>query len=89
MSAREIIAHIRYKPISDRTVKLGFPTAEAILEALTAAGYRILATGQTDPETLEKAASAAELEPDKPGVLRGCCGDEIASAIRALGKEGG
>lgn len=49
--ARAIIAHTRYKPITTHTVKLGFPMADEIIEALTAAGYRLL--GPDEAKALE------------------------------------
>lgn len=91
MSARSIIAQGACRKDANK-----IDTADAILLALKAAGYRILAPGEMDRETLEKAAKVAEshiiaLSDDM-------CDDEwwvirttnrrsrrIAAAIRALG----
>ena len=63
--------------------------ADAILEALTAAGYRIVKG--LDPETLERAAKEAEARADhhRDYCESGCkCanGWHIAAAIRSLGE---
>lgn len=52
-SPREIIADFCYKPINSDA----FP--DALIEALTAAGYRILGPDELDPVTLERAAEVA------------------------------
>lgn len=96
MSALQIIAHIGTVGPNDRTVKIGFPMAETILEALTAAGYRILAPGELDGETAERCATAFEAHDLVgrewvPGSLWDAMNREAASRVRALtgGKDEG
>lgn len=79
--AREIIASIRYKPISMATVALGEPGAEAILAALTAAGFRILGPGLLrDIEYVVEIANRNEASPE---------GFRLAAALRALKEKQG
>lgn len=70
----------------------------AAIEAYRAAGYRILAPGELDGETLERAAREAECfgaypAPGNDGfgtmILPSVNGRDIASAIRALRESGG
>ena len=71
MSARDILTNgLLHLPIRGR--KLEFAVDQQIA-ALTAAGYRILAPGQLDDETLERAAGVVSSLPcegryGKPGV---------------------
>lgn len=98
MSAREIIA----QALEDGNfVDVDFSiddasAAEAILEALAAAGYRILAPGELDKETLEAAAKVAA---GGAGVIRKTDADtsvwdvreslrDVASRIRSLTVDG-
>ena len=59
-----------------------------ILSALNAAGYRILAPGELDRETVERCAEVAESLPwfieASPAHIRGRSPAEYAAAIRTL-----
>lgn len=93
MSARDIIAGEMPGCRTDFSYEL----SDAILSALTSSGYRILAPGEMDRETLEAAAKVARKEAFN--AISGavvCHGemthremesdaDDIAAAIRALG----
>ena len=95
---REIIAtdFERYPVVGPYLdIRDGAELAERAIEALTAAGYRILGPDELDDVTLEKAAEAAEnasmrvsygilsQERDEPILHR----TVIASLIRALGRK--
>ncbi|MBN7763838.1 hypothetical protein JYP49_14085 [Nitratireductor aquimarinus] len=90
MTARDIIAALCYKPVTLNTVPLGRPAADLILSALTSSGYRILAPGEVDRETLEAAAKVADRgvpigDKDSKVECFSCNHEVIAAAIRALG----
>ena len=61
---RDIIAEIRIKPTSMLTAKLGRIGADAILEALTAAGYRVVRERELDAATVERCAQTVEGAPN-------------------------
>ena len=42
MSARDVIASIHYKPLTEHTLPIGILFADCVLEALTAAGFSIV-----------------------------------------------
>lgn len=80
MTAREIIARAISEDISGGWVEEYDETADAVLTALTAAGYRILAPGDVDPETVDRCAQAV-----KPAMNRdGPYAFAVEAAIRAL-----
>mgnify|MGYP001074605526 CR=1 FL=1 len=95
-STREIIA-AELARISKIDMTIAPPYARAsvrtaalhIERALHDAGYRLVAPGELDAETLERAAQVAEStpaygDPVEIGVGLGPVGERIASAIRAL-----
>lgn len=64
--------------------------ADAVINALNTAGYRILGPDEVDPVTLEMVAAIAEAtqaygDPVDASVGLGPVGRRIASAIRNLG----
>lgn len=97
MSAREIIAPIIYQkllglpmdqePVHEVWKSGSFDLSDAILAALAAAGYRILAPGELDPVTIERCAAVAEARV-VGGYMHGAPeyvnGPFIAAAIRSL-----
>lgn len=104
MTPCEIIAKVRVKMTGFATGSIGLPFADAAIEALTSAGYRILGPGELDPETLERCAEVVRPNGSRPcGCDRCDCGNAgelemvtawdqqaaTATAIRALAKETG
>lgn len=87
--AREIIASTY---IEGRTEPVGPLHAQAILAALTAAGFRIVGPGEVDKETVETCAEVADAEVAKhqgpftsqPAYVASCA---IRDALRALKEE--
>lgn len=79
--AREIIAYT----IPGTNAELCQGLADAIINRLDAAGFRILGPDEPDPVTLEKCADEAESYVDDDGSNSG--GRAIAAAIRALGRK--
>lgn len=66
-----------------------WPSTDAILSALEAAGYRVLGPGELDGETAERCAEAAEgltatVRVDGEDVVFPAGPDRIAAAIRAM-----
>lgn len=88
MSAREIIADA-YRDMELNAISAD-DAVSAIMARLNAAGYRILAPGELDRETLERAAEVATNRFDLRHNARvRYAGMAIATAIRALpGKAG-
>lgn len=102
MSARYVIAEAaaRTPPVESRrpgdyvvSVHRDFgPTADAIISALTSAGYRILAPGELDATTVEACAKVADDEDGQftwAGTTRvtnerQALASEIAAAIRSM-----
>lgn len=85
MSARAIITQGACRKDANKV-----DTADAILLALKSAGYRILAPGALDRETLEAAAKVADKGvpiggKDSKVECYSCNHEAIAAAIRALG----
>lgn len=76
MSARDIIRNVL---LDERDIDGCLHLSDSILEALTSSGYRILAPGSLDRETLEAAAKHLEGLPSFGD------GKWAAAAIRALG----
>lgn len=74
--ARAIIA----KALADLPGAPAYGDADAVLSALTTAGYRILGPDEVDPVTLEKCA--AHLEGRGTVFMR-----DAAAAIRAIGRK--
>lgn len=84
MSAREIIASAEVEFMHGVPVHPTLRGADSILAALTAAGYRILAPGEVDAETVERAveiATAGSMDSE----TRAYAG-YFATAIRSLGR---
>lgn len=89
MSAREIIAKdLMQRGIHTRPGK----DADCAITALEAAGYRHLAPGEFDPDTIERCAAeadkaaeqrAADGDPEGAGVI-----EDLAADIRSLKGEG-
>jgi hypothetical protein len=82
--AREIIARAEI----DLFGATGEAAADAIMAALTAAGFRIIPPGELDAETLERAAYAAERTFAHDN-FRFELGTACAAAIRSLSPKGG
>jgi hypothetical protein len=80
MSAREIIATTY---IEGKTGEIGHLHADAIIQMLTAAGYRIVGPDEVDPVTVERCV--AEMEANWGHV----CTPELRDAIRSLKKKEG
>lgn len=90
MSAREIIELAMNNSGLDNVQE---QDAQDVIEALTAAGYRIVPPGGFDRNTLEEAAKVAEAAEmrvlDDSGGMKPIWGRHlIAKAIRALGEDG-
>lgn len=89
--AREIIATTY---IEGRTEPVGPLHAQAILAALTAASFRVLAPEEVDPVTVEKCAAIADEQAAKhqgpftsqPAYVASCA---IRDALRALKEKRG
>ena len=92
VEARDIIAEIRIKPTSMLTTKLGRVGADAILAALTAAGWtlappgsRVVPEGGVDAETVRICADVAKHLNGWGGDCgRGGHAEHIAKCIRDL-----
>ena len=108
MSAREVIAQTLFEfsgsgqGVDDMLAEIANAQTETIIDALTAAGYRILAPSELDAETVERIASS----PLPPKVIAAAWGawhsrhggklgpgpafsEAITTAIRALQEQGG
>lgn len=87
MSARDVI---RDGIVRETGVTLAWTRADAAIAALSAAGYRVLAPGQIDPETRERCAEIAETAsitvPLAIGLADGAASARrhLATAIRAM-----
>lgn len=77
MSARDVIAHAIDLRLSMVNAKI---TADAILDDLTAAGYRILAPGELDGETIERCVKAVNGDKMVQGLVRA----RMVIALRSL-----
>jgi hypothetical protein len=82
--ARDIIAYT----IPGTNAELCFGLADAIVERLTAAGYRILGLDEVDPVTVEKAARIADEQANEEDGAEGFLASKtIEDAIRSLGRK--
>jgi hypothetical protein len=88
MSARDIIADILW-PVQDwdGIEANAAGAADAILEALTASGYRIVGPGEMDAVTVEACAKVADDHAATWGLAMASPAIAIAAAIRALSAE--
>lgn len=72
MSAREVIAQTLFEfsgngqGVDDMLAEIANAQTETIIDALTAAGYRILGPSELDVETMERCAKLIESGYDKP-----------------------
>ena len=87
--AREIIAHHLcemaaqgWSGISPFERAAYRTTAHGMIEAISAAGFRIIGKDEVDPVTVEKCAEVTEMY-----ISMGWRGTEITEAIRAIGRK--
>lgn len=92
MSAREIIAGVEIDRMLGASIVPGMSAADAILTALSDAGYRIVGPGELDGETLERAARTVERYSSFPPPtnraaqyhITHCVKPNLAAALRSL-----
>ena len=91
MNARNVIIWAKHSHACDGEYSIvGSLAADAAIQALTAAGYSILRDDETHAPTVERAAEIADAVAEGNAGAEGwLVGTEIATAIRALIKEGG
>lgn len=93
MSARDVVANADVEFLRGVPVHPGYEGANAILSALTAAGYRIIAPGELDPVTIERCAAIAIRQApatqDFADAPLQAQANRIATALRNLGGQNG
>lgn len=74
--------------VDDMLAEISAAQSAAILSAISASGYRILAPDELDPKTIEACAKVSEADADEwVGQNGGAACIAIAAAIRALAKQ--